>query len=352
MIETYFLGANTPDGFHSVYDTLQRDPRIRQLRILKGGSGCGKSTLMRTVGEAAARMGLVTEQILCSSDPDSLDGLVIPELGLALADGTAPHVLEPELCGFGANYLDLGRWYRTDPDPERLASLRREKAANRACYGPAYSCLAGAASAQQAMRQLAAQGAGQALTDDALQKLQPDGLPAGKRRGGARRCFLTAVTPAGLRSLEPRCGTLWAIEDSFRIGGWLIRKLAALYRDAGMDVILVSDPMDPGELTGVLIPDADAGYLRTDPLFELGNQSLLRLRLDAPLLAALSESDRASADRLQRARRQFTEEAVGWLARAKAHHDAIEALCRPMVDFAGVRAETERLIRQLLTETD
>lgn len=92
MTTSYFLGANTPEGFCSHYNTLFDDDRIRELLILKGGPGCGKSTLMRRVSQAAQEKGFDVEQILCSSDPDSLDGVIIPQRGLALVDGTAPHV--------------------------------------------------------------------------------------------------------------------------------------------------------------------------------------------------------------------------------------------------------------------
>ena len=42
--------------------------------------------------EAAEKKGLEVEYILCSGDPDSLDGVYIPALRLGYADGTAPHL--------------------------------------------------------------------------------------------------------------------------------------------------------------------------------------------------------------------------------------------------------------------
>ena len=39
--------------------------------------------------------GETVEYILCSADPDSLDGVVLPRLGAALVDGTAPHGTAP-----------------------------------------------------------------------------------------------------------------------------------------------------------------------------------------------------------------------------------------------------------------
>ena len=42
----YFLGANSPQGFYSLYDQLIDRHIARAVYILKGGPGCGKSTLM------------------------------------------------------------------------------------------------------------------------------------------------------------------------------------------------------------------------------------------------------------------------------------------------------------------
>ena len=350
MIHTYFLGANTPEGFHSEYRTLQTDPRIRQLRIIKGGSGCGKSTLMKTVGEAADQVGLATERIPCSSDPDSLDGLVIPEIGFALVDGTAPHVIEPELCGCGANYLDLGKYYRDSQGLALRPALAAEKAANQSCYGPAYGCLAAAAAAEQVVRSLAGRVAGEKLLQNALRQLSPEGLRTEERCGSVRRCFLSALTPAGLRSLDPDCRTLWAIEDSFRIGSGLLSRLETTYRKGGFDVVRVLDPMAPSEAAGLVIPELETGYLRLDPLFSLGGTALLRLSLDASVEAGMEKADRICAERMLDQRKRFVEEALSWLSRAKACHDRLEALCRPLVDFDGVSRETEQLIRNLLTE--
>ena len=86
----YFLGANSPTGFYSLYDHLISPEEARAIYILKGGPGCGKSTLMRKIGAWAQEAGLETEYIICSGDPDSLDAVILPEKGVAIVDGTAP----------------------------------------------------------------------------------------------------------------------------------------------------------------------------------------------------------------------------------------------------------------------
>ena len=87
----YFLGANAPDGFYSLYPELIDLERARAVYILKGGPGCGKSSLMRRVAQAMEEKGASVEYIACSGDPDSLDAVVFPALNTAIVDGTAPH---------------------------------------------------------------------------------------------------------------------------------------------------------------------------------------------------------------------------------------------------------------------
>ena len=91
----YFLGANAPGGFCSLYPELLPPDAARAIYILKGGPGCGKSTLMKRVADRLEEAGLEAEYILCSGDPDSLDAVVFPRAGAAIVDGTAPHAAAP-----------------------------------------------------------------------------------------------------------------------------------------------------------------------------------------------------------------------------------------------------------------
>ena len=51
----FFLGANSAEGFYSLYDQLL-DAGLDDLLILKGGPGCGKSTFMRRIAEALEKV--------------------------------------------------------------------------------------------------------------------------------------------------------------------------------------------------------------------------------------------------------------------------------------------------------
>ena len=95
----FFLAANSTQGFVSRFDQLGDHQQGWRSIIIKGVPGCGKSTLMKQAAQAMAGCGEAVEQIHCSSDPDSLDGIILEDLCVSVADGTAPHVLEPRYPG-------------------------------------------------------------------------------------------------------------------------------------------------------------------------------------------------------------------------------------------------------------
>ncbi len=88
---SFFVGANSGEGFQNLFSELVDLEDTYDLMVLKGGPGVGKNTFMREIGRAMEEAGAAVEYLWCSGDPDSLDGVVIPELRCAVADGTPPH---------------------------------------------------------------------------------------------------------------------------------------------------------------------------------------------------------------------------------------------------------------------
>ena len=103
----FFMATNSPDGFYSLFNELYDPYSDWQMYILKGGPGTGKSTILKAVAEKAQQSGLFTEIIHCSSDPHSLDAVIIPEIKTSIADGTAPHIINPVFPGVCEHTVDL-----------------------------------------------------------------------------------------------------------------------------------------------------------------------------------------------------------------------------------------------------
>lgn len=68
----YFLGANSPNGFYSLYDQLIDLESAQAVYLLKGRSGLRKVLVYAPRRPHAEAAGYSVQYILCSGDPDSL----------------------------------------------------------------------------------------------------------------------------------------------------------------------------------------------------------------------------------------------------------------------------------------
>ena len=177
MIQRYFLGGNSCQGFLSLYDGFPPDPEAF-LHIIKGGPGTGKSSFMRRIARRAAERGLDVQLVLCSGDPDSLDGVYLPALRAAWVDGTAPHTVDARHFGVDSDYVNLGRFCRTPLSEEDGSRVRRLTEEYRACYEQAYETLRRAKELHDELeavyRPYMDFAALDAYTDETLRKLFPD----------------------------------------------------------------------------------------------------------------------------------------------------------------------------------
>ncbi|MBO5981438.1 MAG: hypothetical protein J6Q24_03215, partial [Clostridia bacterium] len=85
MNTEFFAGVNTEKGFCGYLEGyFNQGDRVY---IIKGTPGSGKSTLMKNLASDCEKMGFAVHRILCSSDPESLDGIYLPEKKRGIADG-------------------------------------------------------------------------------------------------------------------------------------------------------------------------------------------------------------------------------------------------------------------------
>lgn len=91
QVTNFFVGANSGEGFRNLFSEMVDLEDTYDFMVLKGGPGVGKNTFMREIGRTMEEAGTPVEYLWCSGDPDSLDGVVLPELRCAVVDGTSPH---------------------------------------------------------------------------------------------------------------------------------------------------------------------------------------------------------------------------------------------------------------------
>lgn len=335
----YFLGANSPTGFYSLYDQLLPPEQASAIYILKGGPGCGKSTLMRRVAALAQEAGEPVEYILCSGDPDSLDAILLPGKKAALVDGTAPHVVEPKYPGVVEQYINLGKCY----DHNGMEGLRTAiiscMRGYKGHYQRAYRCLDAAAELMYDVRST--------LDSDALEEklskrargildreLKPrKGAPAGT----VKQRFLGAVTHRGQICLwgtvECQCQRIYELSDRYGLAHRMLAHLLSGALKAGYDVVACPSPMAPDRLEHLLIPQLSLAFLSSSPAHPHPGKAYRRLLLDNAVSADLLRRSRPRLRFSQKITSALMDEAVDSLSQAKAMHDDLEALYHPYVNF-------------------
>lgn len=92
-VDHRFLGAATPKG---AVDFVPNLTAGLKRYLVKGRAGSGKSTLLKKLAAEGIKRGFNVEIYHCGFDPNSLDMIIVRELGFAIFDSTAPHEYDPD----------------------------------------------------------------------------------------------------------------------------------------------------------------------------------------------------------------------------------------------------------------
>ena len=331
----FFLGANTGAGFVSLYPEFTAAEESAFFWYIKGGPGNGKSTLMRRAAERAESAGFTVETILCSGDPDSLDGIYIPEKKLGYVDATSPHVQEPAVPGAAGKYLDLSAFYRPIP-PEAAAELAAFFPLYRREYARAYDML------HAAMLVSPGEIPG-IVTEEKKAHVRKRAEAFAEKilhpsdTGGETRRFLSAYTCRGavlLSETAASFGRVYTLDNALGLADEFLQIVLARSRAAGTGRIVCPDPVDPKKLAALLLPEEGISLVAVSADFRYDGKAAQHFRLDA--MAELSEAQRKEVRRAAALRCSLAAEACAALRRAKELHDALEAKYHPFVDFRAL----------------
>jgi hypothetical protein len=190
----YYAAANTSGGFLSLFGEIFAPHGLSRLYILKGGPGTGKSTFMYSIGKAAAERGLETEYYYCSADTGSLDGVKIPSLGVAVADGTPPHAIEPRYPGACEKIINLGANFDETALRGNRAEIERLTDECTACYGRGARFLAAAGETELLYMETASQAFDFEKAGKAVRRILSQAKPAG---GGCTERYISALGTGG-----------------------------------------------------------------------------------------------------------------------------------------------------------
>ncbi|MEL7609387.1 MAG: hypothetical protein AAGU74_07755 [Bacillota bacterium] len=360
-IRHMFPGNNTGQGFFSYFAYILPQSQARRFYCLKGGPGVGKSTFLKRIGDRMAQEGFDLEYMHCASDPDSLDGLVIPALGVALIDGTAPHVIDPVYPAAVDEIVNLGEYWDAEAIRKNRGEIVRINGEIRQQYKRTFKYLAAAKCLMDDIAETfeaATDKAGPAQQAQRIIDAELARAPGGGRPGGIRRMFAAAVTPDGivhhLESLLEGASKVYRIKNLWGAGvNELLERVTDEAVRRGLDAELYYCPLAPDtRIEHVLIPELKLAFFSEDRSFEPKLENRYQETLDMTQYTDLAQIA-LQEDALEFGIGMFDTllgEAVNVLARTKKLHDELEVYYIPHMDFERVRQKEEAICGQILAE--
>lgn len=357
----YYAGGNTARGFYSLYESNLQN--LNKLFILKGGPGTGKSTLMKEVGSAFTEKGYNIEYLHCSSDNSSIDGVIIPAINAGIVDGTAPHIIEPKAPGAIEEYVNLGvAW-----DAAKLASLKDRilelKNKSSAAYQTAYSLFADALRVHDEWEKIYIENMNFEKVNQFTVELASKFFGASgssNENAPVWHRFLGAATPIGavdyVQNLTEELPKRYFIKGRPGSGkSTLLKKLVAHAEQNGFEVEVYHCGFDPNSLDMVIVRKLGfAIFDSTAPheYFPSRDGDEIIDMYDMFIAPGTDEKYHVEITEISDRYKAKMQEAISYLAQAKAFHDELEAIYRPAMDFEEINRITAEIKSQLFNMID
>lgn len=341
-----FLGANSSEGFASLYSTF---PEENRTLVIKGGPGSGKSSIMKKIAAEALKNGYFTESCYCSSDAESLDAIRIPDKKLCVIDGTAPHLMEPKFAGAKDEILYTGQFWDEKKLQTAYPEIKELTEKISGCFSRAYRYLSAAGKATEdirfALRPITEKGKLKKFATDFIKRHT-------KKRGGTGSVlprYLSAIAPQGLIVNRDTVYTLadkvYVLEDPYRIGSEFLEAVIETAVQNGHKVYVFYDPLCPSVVEHVVLPEEGIGFVTSNKIHSFEPQRAYRIHL-----SRFSDPDTSVKECCRNAERLVSaclKEAISSLKKEKAYHDDLEEFYIEAMDFRKLNIYTSKLIKTL-----
>ncbi len=256
---TYFAAMNTADGFKSFFPQIFGS--LSRLFIIKGGPGTGKSRLMREFSAKAREKGFVTEEFLCSSDPTSLDGIIIPELSFGMIDGTAPHTYDPSIPGAKERIVDLGQFWDAGALRNNIGEIGEINLRKSRLYRSVYSYLSAVRCYDKTVSEMVEQAIDSEKLDAAVKRAA---YSIGNGRSSSHKLRIRSSVSADgfitLNTYAEKASVRYSVLDVCGSAGIFMEKLLRETDIRGDRAIVSYSPFYPEKPDAIFYPEKDIVY--------------------------------------------------------------------------------------------
>lgn len=354
-----FPGGNTSVGFFSYYNYIINRETARRVFVLKGGPGVGKSTFMKKIGETMQNLGYDTEQMHCSSDNSSLDGVVLPGIGVALIDGTSPHVCDPIYPGTVDEIIHLGDYWNEEGMRKGRENIMRISREVGSLFARAYGYLGAAARIRENSAAIYASSMDEAKVNKTAKQYTDmlfEGIPVAEKPGRQRCLFASAITPGGLKNYIDE---LVATDNVYVLTGFpgagtetVLEKIKAAAMERGFSAEAYYCAFKPDKLEHLVIPGIKTAFTTAEKYHSSDVCAVKKTDFRDFLDGRHIERNRSVLEYNQSMFDNLLDKAVETIHEAKALHDEMETYYIPNMDFNAIQKCWEKTMQRILVYAD
>ncbi|MFW6308972.1 MAG: hypothetical protein ACOC1S_03040 [bacterium] len=328
-IKNFFPGSNTVQGFYSFYEYLPHN--AENIFIIKGGPGTGKSTTMKNIGKIFKKNNLDIEYHWCSSDNQSLDGVVIPTKKVALFDGTAPHEYDPQYPGAVGEIVNFGQYWDKNELQKNKAKIKDLFQVIENYFNKAYNRLRRGELYYQEIEKQYQKKYETTKTFRLINKITTEIVPADTQvtnKGPERHLFGSAITPGGyidsvqeLTDKIKKCYLLQGKPDSE--ASKIINNTGQYIQTHGYYVLYLHSGFKPDLIDAIISPELDFALIRKAKPYNVQNHHKN---------FNLINNNNHQEDKIN----NYIKKAVNNLKKAKQKHDQLEEYYIQAMDFQKI----------------
>ncbi|MFW6006946.1 MAG: hypothetical protein ACOC1O_03470 [bacterium] len=355
-ITNFFPGGNTVNGFHSFYEYLTYN--CQKVYIIKGGPGTGKSTTMKKIGKKAINSGYDIEYHWCSSDNDSIDGVVITDKNTAILDGTAPHTMDPKYPGVIEDIINVGRCWNNqqlNKNKKQIINLFQKISEK---FEQTYRYLSVAQKFQNEWEKIYLKHFNHNLvnkiTDNIIKEILPE-VTNITISGQERRLFGSAITPGGLvdfiNELTHDISKRYILNGKPEIKkSKILEKIGNTALKYGFNVLYLHCSFNPKHIDGVIIKELDTAIINeTKPHLINSCKEDKFINILKGVDSNIINQNASQIKEIKKDFNHYLNKAVNSLNRAKILHDELEEFYIKAMNFSKLDQIKENLVENIFS---
>ena len=345
--QCYFASSNSMLGFQSYFDLIYDTNKLKRIYIIKGGPGTGKSSTIRAVGEHFKSEKC--EYFLCSSDPSSLDGLIING-EFAIIDGTSPHAIEAKYPGAVETLINNANGMKKGIQKRRneIVLLNNEKSK---LFKGAYAFLKASGEIKKEYVKNISSGIDVGKLDAAISRYFKQNLKRGEGYAEHVR-LIEGITPQGrynTHSFEAQSKRKTIIINGKGYEEIIYKRFIEKAKEYGINTHISFDPLIPFSPNGLLFSELSTCIVNYNESVH-GNVDYDKYKvincerfLDKDTMSNMRSRIRFAGKCSQ----SLIDEAIHYFSEASKIHKELESIYYEYTDFGCVDENTYNIINEI-----